>query len=348
MAAEGEGVIATTRPRRKTSNNSNEKSNNSSSPARDSTVDDKNDASTTPPAKKQRLARWDDWVRPQPLTDDLRGDLLDFGLDEDKVQSMLNQPQRFFDPWKDTRTKEYRLQEQKLTKERLQLAAKRRKTIEKYEPLFLNEATSKLPRPQSILSLDADKHVSAEWALFDPTFHEYPLSKGDMAPSPFTRFERFEPGYIRIVEIHHVSGSVRVRSTPRSLQGMRIVYEPTGPRIVHYEAEAAAPDAEIEAPLKPPVRRRKRGTPIFRFPAVATAQQPARRSSARSPIPSAKSSVRSISAPKTRKPERGSDSPALARPTNRPLEAPKTRKPEIKREDEVEDSDSDLTELEDD
>jgi hypothetical protein len=111
--------------------------NEPSSPLANSVIDA--DPTAPPPAKKQKRLQHDDWVRLPVVTDDLRDDLVDFGFSREKVQTLLNQRQRLFDPWKEGPTKEYRLQQARLAKEKNETATKRRKIMEKYEPLFLKE-----------------------------------------------------------------------------------------------------------------------------------------------------------------------------------------------------------------
>lgn len=67
--------------------------------------------------------------------------------------------------------------------------------------------------------------------IFDPDVHSFPTHIGTDAPAIFRRLERFEAGNKRIVEIHDVSGSVRIRSAPKELIGKRIDYGRTGPKI---------------------------------------------------------------------------------------------------------------------
>jgi hypothetical protein len=97
-----------------------------------------------PSAKRQRRLQPEDFVRAAPVTDDLKQDLHDFGMSKEQVTYMTKQPQRWFDPWKREGCKEWESQRYRLAKERQDAARKKRKEMDAYEPLFLDEDSSEL------------------------------------------------------------------------------------------------------------------------------------------------------------------------------------------------------------
>lgn len=54
-------------------------------------------------------------------------------------------------------------------------------------------------------------------------------------PLIFRQFESYKPGNARIVEYNTESGCLRVRTTPRTLEGREVIYTKTGPRLVNLE-----------------------------------------------------------------------------------------------------------------
>ncbi|KAK4552571.1 hypothetical protein LTR86_010215 [Recurvomyces mirabilis] len=85
------------------------------------------------------------------------------------------------------------------------------------------------------------------WILFDP-HHKSPslyfshlnYSSSNNAtpgfrdpPRCFAQFETYQPGNKRILEFNVVTSSVRMKSTPKVLEGREVLYSATGPRLVN-------------------------------------------------------------------------------------------------------------------
>lgn len=167
----------------------------------------------------------------------------------------------------------------------------------------------------------------SDWVLFDPLVHTFPAIRDDqpekiLVPSNFAKFERFQLGNSRIVEINLAKSSVRLRSAPSSLEGKNITYEQTGPKIVEDKVdEVVVEAAPVEvASLPPPPKKKGR---------------PGRPRKTRAPV---------FSSP-TKSPPKKKAKPAIAVVKPKPVQRPKMRKP-VNSKELVEDSDSELSNLE--
>jgi hypothetical protein len=110
----------------------------------------------------------------------------------------------------------------------------------------------------------------------------------------FKKYERFETGNVRIVEVNLNTSSVRIKSTPITLRNKRIAYDSTGPKIMTTEAEQAALRAmQPPPPKRRPGRPRKTAAPAF-TPVIAP--PPMRLS------PVTRTSVKLVEAPRLREP----------------------------------------------
>jgi hypothetical protein len=289
------------------------------------------------PGRKRKLGlQHDDWVRPAGVTDGLQDDLRDMGFTEDKVQELMKKPERIWDPWRGESTKEFIIQQAQIVKEKNGPEAKRRKLLEKnYQPVYLKEGSGMSPRHANPHSMQVLTHCS-DWALFDTQFHSYPLQRGYDLPAIFKKYERFQTGNKRIIEINLKTHSIRTRATPDSLIQRGIEYLETGPKIIGEEPvvkKAALP------PPAPPVKRkpgrpRKTAPPAFNSvaapakTATKTAAVPAKKAS-----PNTRASARQVEKAEASRVEQAEDS--------------RLKKPSVKKEPK-DDSGSDLSSLTDD
>jgi hypothetical protein len=290
--------------------------------------------------RKRKLGlQHDDWVRPAGVTDGLRDDLRDMGFTEDKVQKLMKQPERIWDPWKGESTKEFRIQQAQIMKEKNGPEAKRRKLMEKnYQPLYLKEGSGMSPRDANPHSMHVLTDCS-DWALFDTQFHSYPLQRGYDPPAIFKRYERFETGNKRIIEINLKNHSIRTRATPDSLIQRSIEYLETGPRIIGEEpiVKKAAPPPPAPPVKRKPGRPRKTAPPAFN--SVAAPTQTAAKPAA---VPAKKTS------PNTRASARQVETAEKAAASRvEQAEDSRLKKPSVKKEPK-DDSESDLSSLTDD
>lgn len=84
-----------------------------------------------------------DFTRLPGVTDEpLRNDLADFGFCPEKVMSLVKQQQPLFDKWRDPNCKEGKMQAEREKKAKGEADRKRRKLMEKYEPLYLEGNSS--------------------------------------------------------------------------------------------------------------------------------------------------------------------------------------------------------------
>jgi len=132
----------------------------------------------------------------------------------------------------------------------------------------------------------------------------------------FTNYEKFKPGSARVVEINVNTFNVRITSTPSILHNKHINYEKTGPKVVVDDSAVEVPSTVNLPPKRRPGRPRKTVAPAF----TSVTGRAAKRTSPRS----IEKTIEKVPA----------------------VEAPTLRKTVIKSEPNVDDTESDLTDIE--
>lgn len=147
----------------------------------------------------------------------------------------------------------------------------------------------------------------------------------------FTNYEKFKPGSARVVEINVNTFNVRIKSTPSILHNKHINYEKTGPKVVVDDSAVEVPSTVNLPPKRRPGRPRKTVAPAFTS-VTGRAKRPVKaRTFTFVDMAAKRTSPRSIEKTIEKVPA---------------VEAPTLRKTVIKSEPNVDDTESDLTDIE--